>query len=194
MSETTTVHPEATSTSLDTAKLGMWIFLASEVMLFSALIGAYLTIAGASPPDSNRVLNVPVTGLNTFVLIISSTTVVLGLQSIQDGDKRRLLYFLVATMALGATFLSVQVIEFHNLTVDHGFTPSSSPYAGIFYTVTGLHGFHVLCGLIACGWLIRQAARQQFTAESHGRVEVWGLYWHFVDIVWIVLFTIIYLM
>jgi heme/copper-type cytochrome/quinol oxidase subunit 3 len=194
MSQTTSVHPESSSTGLDNRKLGMWIFLASEVMLFSALIGTFLTIKAASPPDANHVLNVPITAVNTFVLIISSTTVVLGLQSIQDGDKRRLLYFLMATLALGATFLSVQVIEYRNLILDHGFTPSSSPFAGAFYTVTGLHGFHVLCGLIACGWLIAQAARQRFTAEEHGRVEVFGLYWHFVDVVWIILFTIIYLM
>jgi cytochrome c oxidase subunit 3 len=194
MSQTTSVHPESSSTGLDNRKLGMWIFLASEVMLFSALIGTFLTIKAASPPDANHVLNVPITAVNTFVLIISSTTVVLGLQSIQDGDKRRLLYFLMATLALGATFLSVQVIEYRNLILDHGFTPSSSPFAGAFYTVTGLHGFHVFCGLIACGWLIAQAARQRFTAEEHGRVEVFGLYWHFVDVVWIILFTIIYLM
>jgi heme/copper-type cytochrome/quinol oxidase subunit 3 len=193
MDETTTIHPEMTRTGLDTAKLGMWIFLASEVMLFSALIGAFLTIEAASPPNANQVFNVPVAAVNTFVLIISSTTVVLGLQSIQDGDKRRLLFFLMATFALGATFLSVQIIEFHNLIVDHGFTPSSSPYAGAFFTVTGLHGFHVFCGLVACGWLMAQAARKRFTAEKHSRVEVWGLYWHFVDIVWIVLFTVIYL-
>jgi heme/copper-type cytochrome/quinol oxidase subunit 3 len=194
MSETTAIHPESTHTGLDNRKLGMWIFLASEVMLFSALIGALLTIKAGSPPDANHVLNVPVTAINTFVLIISSTTVVLGLQSIQDGNKARLLYFLMATLALGATFLSVQVIEYRNLILDHGFTPSSSPFAGIFYTVTGLHGFHVFCGLIACAWLIAQAVRQRFTAEEHGRVEVFGLYWHFVDVVWIVLFTIVYLM
>lgn len=194
MSETTTTHPESTRTGLENRKLGMWIFLASEVMLFSALIGALLTIKAGSPPDANHVLNIPITAINTFILIISSTTVVLGLSSIQDGNKRRLLYFLIATLVLGATFLSIQITEYRNLILEHGFTPSSSPFAGAFYTVTGLHGFHVFCGLIACGWLIAQAARQRFTTEEHGRVEVWGLYWHFVDIVWIVLFTVVYLL
>jgi heme/copper-type cytochrome/quinol oxidase subunit 3 len=194
MSDTTTTHSGPIQTGLDNRKLGMWIFLASEVMLFSALIGAFLTIKAGSPPNANHVLNVPITAINTFVLIISSTTVVLALQSIQDGNKRRLLWFLVATLALGATFLSIQVIEYRNLFLDHNFTPSSSPFAGAFYTVTGLHGFHVFIGLIACAWLIRQAAQQRFTAEEHGRVEVFGLYWHFVDIVWIVLFTVIYLL
>ena len=194
MSETTITHPETIHTGLDNRKLGMWIFLASEVMLFSALIGAFLTIKASSPPNANHVLNVPITAINTFVLIISSTTVVLALQSIQDGNKQRLLWFLVATLALGATFLSIQVFEYRSLILDHGFTPSSSPFAGAFYTVTGLHGFHVLVGLIACGWLIYQAAKKRFTSEEHGRVEVFGLYWHFVDIVWIVLFTIIYLL
>jgi heme/copper-type cytochrome/quinol oxidase subunit 3 len=157
MSHTTTAHPETIETGLDNRKLGMWIFLASEVMLFSALIGAFLTIKAASPPDANHVLNVPVTAVNTFVLIISSTTVVMALSSIQDGNPRRLLAFLVATLLLGATFLSIQVIEYRSLTLDHGFTPASSPFAGAFYTVTGLHGFLVFVGLIACAWLIYQA-------------------------------------
>jgi heme/copper-type cytochrome/quinol oxidase subunit 3 len=194
MSEMTSAHPESTHSGLDNRKLGMWIFLASEVMLFSALIGAFLTIKAGSPPDANHVLNVPITAVNTFVLIISSTTVVMALSSIQDGNKRRLLYYLIATLLLGATFLSIQVIEYRNLILDHGFTPASSPFAGAFFTVTGLHGFHVFIGLIACAWLIYQAAKQRFTAEEHGRVEVFGLYWHFVDVVWIVLFTIIYLL
>jgi len=194
MSEPTTTHPDAIHTGLDNRKLGMWIFLASEVMLFSALIGSFLTIKAGSPPDANHVLNIPITAINTFVLIVSSTTVVMSLQSIQEGKKDRLLYFLMATFALGATFLSIQVFEYRNLILDHGFTPSSSPFAGAFYTVTGLHGFHVLIGLIVCGWLIYQAAKQRFSSEEHGRVEVFGLYWHFVDIVWIVLFTIIYLL
>jgi heme/copper-type cytochrome/quinol oxidase subunit 3 len=163
-------------------------------MLFSALIGAFLTIKAGSPPDANHVLNIPVTAVNTFVLIISSTTVVMALSSIQDGNKRRLLYFLIATLLLGATFLSIQVIEYRNLILEHGFTPSSSPFAGAFFTVTGLHGFHGFIGLISCIWLITQAANQRFTAEEHGRVEVFGLYWHFVDVVWIVLFTLIYLL
>ena len=194
MSEPTTTHPEPIQTGLDNRKLGMWIFLASEVMLFSALIGAFLTIKAGSPPNANHVLNIPLTAVNTFVLIISSTTVVMALSSIQDGNKRRLLAYLIATLLLGATFLSIQVFEYRNLILDHGFTPSSSPFAGAFYTVTGLHGFHVFIGLIVCAWLIYQAAKQRFTAEEHGRVEVFGLYWHFVDIVWIVLFTIIYLL
>ncbi len=194
MSEPTAAPHPATSTGLDNRKLGMWIFLASEVMLFAALIGAFLTIKAGSPPDANQVLNIPVTAVNTFILIISSTTVVLALSAIQDGDARRLLAFLVATLILGATFLSIQVYEYRALIVEHGFTPSSNPFAGAFFTVTGLHGLHVLIGLIGCAWLIYQAARGWFTAAEHGRVEVFGLYWHFVDIVWIILFTIIYLL
>jgi heme/copper-type cytochrome/quinol oxidase subunit 3 len=194
MSEPTIPHPETIQTGLDNRKLGMWIFLASEVMLFSALIGAFLTIKAGSPPDANHVLNVPVTAVNTFVLIISSTTVVMALSSIQDGKPKRLLAYLIATLVLGAIFLGIQVMEYRILILDEGFTPSSSPFAGAFFTVTGLHGFHVLIGLIACIWLIYQAAQQRFTAEDHGRVEVFGLYWHFVDVVWIVLFTIIYLL
>ncbi len=135
MSQTTHAAP-VSSTGLDSPKLGMWIFLATEVMLFSSLIGAFLQMKARSPADAHHVLNVPVTAINTFVLIISSTTVVLALQAIMNGDQRRMRLFLGATLALGATFLGVQVFEYTEL-LHKGFTPSGSLFGGGFYTVTG---------------------------------------------------------
>ena len=181
-----------TSTGLDSRKLGMWLFLATEVMLFSSLIGAMLQMRARSPVSAHHVLNVPVTAVNTFILIISSTTVVLALAAIQDGDKKKLLRYLLFTLALGATFLGVQIFEYTQL-LGEGFTPSGSLFGGGFYTVTGFHGFHVFLGLAWCTWLIAQAAKGRFTPHNYARVEIFGLYWHFVDIVWILLFTVIYL-
>lgn len=182
-----------TSTGLNSPKLGMWIFLATEVMLFSSLIGAFLQMKARSPAGAHHVLNVPITAINTFILIVSSTTVVLALESIMQGDKRRLKLFLAATLALGATFLGIQVFEYSQLVIHEGFTPSGSLFGGGFYTVTGFHGFHVLIGLLWCAGLLRQALRERFSATNYMRIEIFGLYWHFVDVVWIILFTIIYL-
>lgn len=183
----------ASSTGLDSPKLGMWIFLATELMLFSSLIGAFLQMKARSPIGANHVLNVPVTAVNTFILIVSSTTVVLALQAIMNDDQRRLKLFLGATLALGATFLSIQVFEYTQLILHEGFTPSGSLFGGGFYTVTGFHGFHVFIGLLWVTGLLRQALQGKFSADNYTRIEIFGLYWHFVDIVWIILFTIIYL-
>ena len=186
------VDPVHTSTGLDSRKLGMWLFLATEVMLFSSLIGAMLQMRSRSPVSAHHVLNVPLTAVNTFILIISSTTVVLALAAIQDGDKKKLLRYLLFTLALGATFLGVQIFEYTQL-IHEGFTPSGSLFGGGFYTVTGFHGFHVFLGLVWCTGLILQAAKGRFTPQNYARIEIFGLYWHFVDIVWILLFTVIYL-
>lgn len=185
--------PTATSTGLNSPKLGMWIFLATEVMLFSSLIGAFLQMNARSPVGANQVLNVPITAINTFILIISSTTVVLALQAIMNDDQRRTKLFLGATLALGATFLGVQVYEYSELILHKGLTPSGSLFGGGFYTVTGFHGFHVFIGLLWVTGLLIQAVKGRFSSDNYMRIEIFGLYWHFVDVVWIILFTIIYL-
>ena len=186
------VDPTKTATGLDNRKLGMWLFLVTELMLFSGLIGGMLQMKARSPETANDVLNIPVTAVNTFVLIVSSTTVVLALQAIMNGDTRRMRLYLIATLALGATFLGVQVYEYIHL-IGEGFTPSGSLFGGGFYMVTGFHGFHVFIGLILCAWLIRQAIQDKFSPTHYMPIEIFGLYWHYVDIVWIILFTIIYL-
>ncbi len=191
MSETT--HVPYASTGLDNRKLGMWIFLATEVMLFSSLIGGFLQMKARSPVGANHVLNIPVTAVNTFILIVSSTTVVLALQAIMNDDRQRLKLFLLATLALGSTFLGIQIYEYIELFTHKGLTPSGSLFGAGFYTVTGFHGFHVFIGLLWCTWLISQALKNRFSADNYMRIEIFGLYWHFVDVVWIILFTIIYL-
>ncbi len=203
-------------------KVGMWIFLGSEVMFFTALIGSYIILRFAHPEQwahPGQALNVPVTAVNTFLLICSSVTMVKAFAAIQDGDQQWLRFWLLATVLIGATFVSVQVFEYVQLA-HHGMLPSGyregselaeaaaqgvawkggpalpasiGLYGSTFYTMTGFHGFHVTMGVLCMAFVTWKAFKGGYTPEDHRGVEVIGLYWHFVDLVWIVLFTIVYL-
>jgi heme/copper-type cytochrome/quinol oxidase subunit 3 len=176
-------------------KVGMWVFLCSEVMFFAGLIGSYVILrfgASESWPMPGEVLNVPITAVNTFILICSSVTMVKAFAAVEHGDQRGLKRYLLATAIIGALFVSIQVFEYREL-VSHGFTPASGLYGATFYTMTGFHGFHVTVGVICLAWATLKAFRGGYTQQEHGGVEVLGLYWHFVDLVWIILFTIVYL-
>jgi heme/copper-type cytochrome/quinol oxidase subunit 3 len=179
-------------------KLGMWIFLASEVMFFTSLIGAYIILRVAHPeawaghPTPNTPLNIPVTAVNTFLLICSSVTMVKAFAAAQDDDQKMLRTWLVATVLIGASFVGVQVYEYREL-LHHGFAPSSGLFGSTFFTMTGFHGFHVTMGVLCMIFVTWRAFRGAYTAADHRGVEVIGLYWHFVDLVWIILFTIVYL-
>jgi cytochrome c oxidase subunit 3/cytochrome o ubiquinol oxidase subunit 3 len=177
---------------LDHLKLGVWLFLASEVMFFGGLIAAFLHYKVNSPSPQASALSVPLVGVNTFVLLTSSFTVVQGLAAIRRGSRRGLMGYLALTMLLGTAFLAGQGYEFVTLYRE-GITLQSSVFGSSFFTLTGFHGMHVLIGLLWAGSTLLRAARGRYSAEDHVGVEVFGLYWHFVDIVWIVLFTIIYL-
>jgi cytochrome c oxidase subunit 3/cytochrome o ubiquinol oxidase subunit 3 len=178
---------------VDHRKLGMWLFLASEVMFFGGLLSTFLFYKINNPsPGEIALLDVVLVGANTFVLLTSSFTVVLGLTAIQRNDLRGLMRFLGITAVLGAIFLGGQGYEFVKL-YHEGMTLSSSVFGSAFFTLTGFHGLHVFIGLIWAGLVIFKANQRQFSAEDYGGVEIFGLYWHFVDIVWIILFTLIYL-
>lgn len=184
----------ATPTGIPNRKLGVWLFLVSEVMFFTSLIGAYIVLRLGYPewPVPSTVLNIPLTGLNTFLLICSSVTLVLGYAAAQDGRTAALCRWLVATVLLGSTFVSIQGYEYYKL-LHHGFTPSTSIFGSCFYTLTGFHGLHVLGGVL---WLLVVTLKACAGVYDHGRhlgIELVGLYWHFVDLVWILLFTIVYL-
>ena len=184
-------------------KLGMWVFLLSEVMFFSSLIGAYIILRFANPEqwaEPNQVLNVPLTGFNTFMLICSSVTMVKAFAAIEHGDQAGLRKWLIATIILGASFVGIQVYEYIKLA-HHGFVPVAASYAAgggplygtTFYTMTGFHGAHVTIGVLALIFTAVKAFRGKYSATDYGGVEIMGLYWHFVDLVWIILFTIVYL-
>jgi heme/copper-type cytochrome/quinol oxidase subunit 3 len=193
-------------------KFGMWVFLLSEVMFFTSLIGSYIILRFAHPEafaDPGVVLNVPLTGVNTFILICSSVTMVKAFAAIENGDQAKLRLYLIGTVLLGAIFVGIQGIEYSVLSHE-GFVPSAAAYeahgrAGgttvlggplygmTFYTMTGFHGLHVSIGVLCLIFVTIQAFRGRYTVENHGGVEIVGLYWHFVDLVWIILFTIVYL-
>jgi heme/copper-type cytochrome/quinol oxidase subunit 3 len=177
---------------VNTPKLGMWIFLASEVMFFSALIAAFLMYRVRGPADANHVLNIPLTAFNTFVLLTSSMTVVLALAAAQRNDQAKLRLWLLISLLFGGTFLSVQMIEYFKL-FEEGLTINSNMFGTIFFTLTGFHGTHVFIGLLWLVGIIVQAFRGRFNATYNMSLEIFGLYWHFVDIVWIILFVIVYL-
>ena len=176
-------------------KLGMWIFLGSEVMFFTSLIGSYLILRFAHPESwtaPGKTLNIPVTAVNTFLLICSSVTMVKAFAAAQDGIQKQLRLWLLATVLIGATFVGVQVYEYTHL-IEKGFIPSQGLYGSTFYTMTGFHGFHVTIGVLCMAFVTWRAFKGKYTATDHRGVEVIGLYWHFVDLVWIILFTIVYL-
>ncbi len=176
-------------------KLGMWVFLGSEVMFFTALIGSYIILRFGNPQawgQPGEVLNIPVTAANTFLLICSSVTMVKAFAAAQDGYPKALRWWLVATVLIGATFVGVQIYEYSEL-IHHGFLVSSGLYGSTFYTMTGFHGFHVSMGVVCMMFVTWKAFRGKYTVSDHRGVEVIGLYWHFVDLVWIILFTIVYL-
>jgi heme/copper-type cytochrome/quinol oxidase subunit 3 len=178
---------------LDHLKLGAWLFLASEVMFFGGLIAAFLHYKVNSPSPQAHLLSVPLVGVNTFVLLTSSFTVVQGLAAIRRGNRGGLTRYLMLTIILGVMFLAGQGYEFSSL-YRHGVTLQSSVFGSSFFTLTGFHGMHVLIGILWAASTLLRAARGRYSAQDSIGVEVFGLYWHFVDIVWIVLFTIIYLL
>ncbi len=180
---------------VDSRKLGIWLFLASEIMFFTGLIGSYIVLRFANLtawPVPSTVLNIPLTGINTFILICSSMTLVLGLASVQRGYQEGLQVGLFLTVLLGALFLNIQVHEYKELIHD-GFTISSSIFGTCFFTLTGFHGAHVFAGVVWLVVVFIRSMKGYFTPEEYAGVELAGLYWHFVDLVWIILFTILYL-
>lgn len=178
----------------DNQKLGIWILIGSEVVFFSALIVTYIVLRGRSVtgPLPQQVLDIPLTAANTFVLICSSLTMVSALAAIRVGLHRRMQFLLVATLVLGLTFLIGQAYEFTSLA-KHGLSLSVNLFGASFFTLTGFHGAHVLAGVIWIGFVLARSFRGGITQEKHSSVELVGLYWHFVDLVWIIIFTIVYL-
>jgi len=179
---------------VERGKFAIWLFLATEVMFFSGLIGAYIVLRSATKswPDPQERLAVNITALNTFILITSSWLMVKALFAAKIGDRGGILRWLAATIVGGATFVGIQVYEYIQL-VKEGAIPRVDIFWSTFYVMTGFHGFHVVVGVLwlICVWFC--ALRGRYTAKNHLGVELAGLYWHFVDLVWVLLFTIVYL-
>jgi heme/copper-type cytochrome/quinol oxidase subunit 3 len=189
-----TAHIEHdTNTGISNTKLAMWLFLASECLLFGGLITTYLLykqpLEGPGPHD---IFDIPFTSASSFVLLMSSLTMVLAVSAIERGDHHRLRVWLGATAALGAVFISGQVYEF-TAFVREGLGFTTSRFSSAFYTLTGFHGVHVTVGIIMLLSLLFLSLRGRLPEHRSETVEVIGLYWHFVDVVWILIFGIVYL-
>ena len=191
---TNQTHSEETSTGLSHNKLRMWVFLGSECLLFGALISTYLLYRGrfADGPAPGDIFDIPFTSVSSFVLLMSSLTMVLALSALQRGDERNNRLWLLTTALLGAVFVGGQVYEFTTF-LREGLGYTTSPFSSAFFTLTGFHGVHVSLGVIFLMSLYVSSDRGNLHKEREETVELIGLYWHFVDIVWIFIFTVIYL-
>ena len=185
---------EQTSTGLNHRKLLMWTFLGSDCMFFGALISTLLIYRGKSlSGPTEEVLDIPITTVSSFVLLMSSVAMVLALAAIKRGDLKGLRLWLVATALLGSAFIGFQMFEF-NTFVHEGLTPRTNLFGSTLFTLTSFHGAHVTVGIIWLWSLVMASFKKgKVTQASSLDVELAGLYWHFVDIVWIVIFTVVYL-
>ena len=188
-------HPALGSTTgLSNNKMGMWLFLGSECLLFGGLISTYMLYRGRNAglgPD--QIYDIPFTSVSSFVLLMSSLTMVLAVSAINRHDERNTKVWLVTTALLGATFVGGQVYEFTTFYRE-GLGYTTSLFASSFYTLTGFHGVHVSVGIVMLLALAQMIRKNRVTGNNKAEVvELIGLYWHFVDIVWIVIFTLVYL-
>ena len=182
-------------TGLANGKLGIWLFLASEVMLFGALFSTYIILRTGSQAWPHGQLNVPLGAVNTVLLIVSSVTMVLAWASLKMKDFGKFKLYQAATVGLALVFLVNKFFEYRE-HLGHGKPPSASTFDAIYFTLTGLHGLHILGGIVVMLYFLGPGAKlwtktpEQFT----NRIEYTGLYWHFVDLVWIFLFPVLYLL
>ncbi len=201
-------HFDTAEQQFDSSTLGMWVFLLTEIMFFGGMFGSYTVYRNMYPDafaSTSRFIDVTFGGINTAVLICSSLTMVLAVHAAQIGRKIRLILFLLVTLGLGCVFLGIKFIEYHQKWVDHHIPGPDFHYADpqyahqaqilffLYFAMTGLHALHMIVGAGLIITLIVMAARNRFSATWYTPVEMIGLYWHFVDIVWIFLFPLLYL-
>jgi cytochrome c oxidase subunit 3/cytochrome o ubiquinol oxidase subunit 3 len=184
-----------TSTGLSNEKLAMWTFLGSECLLFGALISTFLLYRNRgvrNGPEVSELYDIPFTSVSSFVLLMSSLTMVLALSATQRGDSTRSRIWLLTTALLGASFVAGQVYEF-TAFVKEGLGFTTNLQSSAFYVLTGFHGVHVTIGILILLSLFVMSLRGALPAARAETVEIAGLYWHFVDVVWIIIFTVVYL-
>ncbi|RPI99813.1 MAG: heme-copper oxidase subunit III, partial [Chloroflexi bacterium] len=179
---------------INNRKFGMWAFIASEVMFFTSLIATFISFKldhEAAFKEAHEVLSLPLATIGTTVLIFSSFAVVMGLEAIQSSDRRVFFNWMGLTILFGAMFLGIQAFEWYELM--HEGIKADDVFGTVFFSTTGFHGLHVLGGVVWLSLIMLRASRGEYSAENNLGIEIFGLYWHFVDVVWIVLFTVIYL-
>ena len=191
---------ERPETGINNSKLGIWVFLASEVMLFGGLFSAYVFLRMAAPVGEfaywGSKLSIPMATVNTLVLISSSVTVIMSWASLKMKDFEKYKMYMGLTLLCALIFLVIKYFEYTG-KFHHGIYPSSSTFMAIYFTLTGLHGLHIIGGMIVMGYFWLPAGNKMWHSEPEhftNRIEVAGLYWHFVDLVWIFLFPVLYLL
>ncbi|MBW3588651.1 MAG: cytochrome c oxidase subunit 3 [Actinobacteria bacterium] len=187
-----------TSTGLSNIKMAMWAFLGSECLFFGALISTYLIYSRPSrilpgTPMPSDIYDIPYTSVSSFVLLMSSVTMVLALAAAQRGEIPKMRLWLLATATLGMTFIGGQIYEFTTFAHE-GLKLSTSTFGTSFFVLTGFHGAHVTVGILMLLSLVGLSHVGRLEQKDAYKVEMIGLYWHFVDIVWVVIFTVVYLM
>ncbi|MGH3440782.1 MAG: cytochrome c oxidase subunit 3 [Nitriliruptorales bacterium] len=187
-------HVPDTTLGLDNRKLGMWVFLASETMFFGSFITTYMLYKDriGTGPGPNDIFDIPFTSVSSFVLLMSSLTMVLAHNAAIQRDARRMRLWIVATAMLGLVFIGGQVFEFSTFVLQ-GMTVTTSPFSSSFFVLTSFHGIHVSVGILALLSLYVLSRLGRLPIEDDIRIDMIALYWHFVDIVWIVIFTFVYL-
>ncbi len=201
-------HFDDSAQQMESSTLGMWVFLVTEVMFFGGMFGAYTVYRNLYPDafaSTSHFMNVTIGAINTGVLICSSFTMVLAVRAAQLGQKKAIITFLVLTLVLGCVFLTLKGVEYHEKWEEHhipgpGFQYADAQYFRqaqilffLYFAMTGMHAIHMIVGAGLLVSLIAMAARDRFSAAWYTPVEMIGLYWHFVDIVWIFLFPLLYL-
>jgi cytochrome c oxidase subunit 3/cytochrome o ubiquinol oxidase subunit 3 len=183
-----------TSTGISNEKLAMWVFLGSDCLLFGGLISTYLLLRhrSTSGPGPADMFDIPFTSVSSFVLLMSSMTMALAVGAIHRGEVERCRAWLATTAMLGGIFIAGQVYEFTSF-VKEGLGYTTNIFGSAFYTLTGFHGVHVSMGIIFLMSLFVMSLRGKLGQDKAETVEIFGLYWHFVDIVWILIFTVVYL-
>jgi cytochrome c oxidase subunit 3/cytochrome o ubiquinol oxidase subunit 3 len=177
-----------------TRKTAMWVFLGSECFFFGAMIATFLLYRNSTMDGpGSEIFSIPFTSASSFVLLMSSLTMVLADNAFQKNDQRQGRIWLIGTALLGITFLAGQVFEFTEF-VHEGLKISTSPFGSSFYMLTGFHGLHVAGGVLLLSLLVAFSFRGRLSNDQGMNVELTALYWHFVDIVWIVIFTVVYLL
>ncbi len=187
-------------------KLGFWMFLSSEFLIFAGLIGAFvITRANIFSRSANMAefhknwwevnnLSIALVSINTFILLASSLFVVLGIDAIRRDDNKGLVRWLFLTIVMGVLFLGGQVVEYTLLYEEgHRYFANADPFGSAFFTLTGFHGLHVFVGTLICIGVWLRARKNAFWSGNYMTVEIFGLFWHFVDLVWVLIFTIVYL-
>ena len=181
-------------TGIDNRKLGMWIFLSSEVMLFAGFIGSFVNLRSANLVVFNEaaaLLNTPMGAINTFVLILSSLTMAMAVGAMARGNRGLVKLFLVFTIILGLTFLGIKAAEYSE-KFSHHYTAHTNLFFSFYFIMTGLHALHVIVGVGILGYTLLMVSRGSPKMDPIA-VDNVGLYWHFVDVVWIFLFPLLYL-